>query len=82
MIQCKRCKKQYIGETKRTLRERFKEHIDRHQTIHTTQTPQQQSLPTLIDINLATRSQTWNLFRWNYNPHSACHAVRQEKRTS
>ena len=26
MIQCKRCKKQYIGETKRTLRERFKEH--------------------------------------------------------
>ena len=60
MIQCKRCKKQYIGETKRTLRERFKEHIDRHQTIHSRQTPQQQSLPTLIDINLATRSQTWN----------------------
>ena len=26
MIQCKRCKKQYIGETKRTLRERFNEH--------------------------------------------------------
>ena len=26
MIQCKRCKKQYIGETKRTLRERFTEH--------------------------------------------------------
>ena len=26
MIECKRCKKQYIGETKRTLRERFKEH--------------------------------------------------------
>ena len=25
MIQCKRCKKQYKGETKRTLRERFKE---------------------------------------------------------
>ena len=26
MIQCKTCKKQYIGETKRTLHERFKEH--------------------------------------------------------
>ena len=39
MIQCKRCKKQYIGETERTLRERFKEHIDRHQTIHSRQTP-------------------------------------------
>ena len=26
MIECKRCKKQYIGETKRTLRERFREH--------------------------------------------------------
>ena len=26
MIECKRCKKQYIGETKRTLRERFTEH--------------------------------------------------------
>ena len=26
MIQGKRCKKQYTGETKRTLRERFKEH--------------------------------------------------------
>ena len=26
MIKCKRCKKQYIGETKRTLRERFTEH--------------------------------------------------------
>ena len=39
-----------------------------------------ESLPTLI--NLATRSQTWNLFRWNCNPPLACHAVRQEKRTS
>ena len=55
--------------------------IDRQQTIHTTQTPQQQSLPTLI--NLATRSQTLNLFRWNYNPLSACHTSRQEiKHTS
>ena len=26
MIECLRCKKQYIGETKRMLRERFKEH--------------------------------------------------------
>ena len=26
MIECKRCKKQYIEETKRTLRERFTEH--------------------------------------------------------
>ncbi|XP_078372690.1 uncharacterized protein LOC144656333 [Oculina patagonica] len=26
MIQCKRCNKQYVGETKRTLRERFTEH--------------------------------------------------------
>ena len=26
MIQCKRCKNQYMGKTKRTLRERFKEH--------------------------------------------------------
>ena len=26
MIQCKRCKKKNIGETKRTLRERYKEH--------------------------------------------------------
>ena len=26
MIECVRCKKQYIGETKRLLRERFKEH--------------------------------------------------------
>ena len=25
MIECLRCKKQYIGETKRMLRERFKE---------------------------------------------------------
>ena len=42
---------------------------------------QQQPLPTLS--NLATRSQTWNLFRWNYNPLSACHTTRQEiKHTS
>ena len=34
--------KQYIGETKRTLRELFK-NIDRQQTIHSTQAPQQQS---------------------------------------
>ena len=26
MIECQKCKKQYIGETKRTLRERFTEH--------------------------------------------------------
>ena len=26
MIECKKCNKQYIGETKRTLRERFSEH--------------------------------------------------------
>ena len=26
MIECKRCKEQYIGETKRTLRKRFTEH--------------------------------------------------------
>lgn len=26
MIECKKCNKQYIGETKRTLRERFTEH--------------------------------------------------------
>ena len=26
MIECKKCKKQYIGETKRSLRERFTEH--------------------------------------------------------
>ena len=26
MIECKKCKKQYIGETKRTIRERFTEH--------------------------------------------------------
>ena len=26
MIECHKCKKQYIGETKRTLRERFTEH--------------------------------------------------------
>jgi len=26
MIECKKCKKQYIGETKRTLCERFSEH--------------------------------------------------------
>ena len=41
----------YIGESKRTLRERYKEHIDRQQTIHSTQTPQQQSLPTLINLS-------------------------------
>ena len=46
MIQCKRCKRQYIGETKRTFRERFKEPVDKQQTIHSTQTLQQQSLPT------------------------------------
>ena len=54
--------------------------IDRQQTIHSTQTPQQQSLPTLI--NLATRSQPWTLFRWNYNTPSAWHDLRQEKLTS
>ena len=26
MIECKKCKEQYISETKRTLRERFSEH--------------------------------------------------------
>ena len=26
MIECKKCKKQYIGQTKRTLRKRFTEH--------------------------------------------------------
>ena len=26
MIECKKCKKKYVGETKRTLRERFSEH--------------------------------------------------------
>ena len=57
------------------------ENIDRQQTIHSTQTPQQQSLLTLT--NLATRSQTWSLFHWNYNPLSACRTTRQEiKHTS
>ena len=54
MIQCKRCKKQYIGETKRTLRERFKEHRQATNNRHATKTPQQRSLPTLM--NMDTRS--------------------------
>ena len=50
--------------------------IDSQQTIHSTQTPQQQSLPTLI--NLATRWKTWNFFRWNCNhpQHMSRHKVR------
>ena len=63
MIQCKRCKKQCICETKRTLCERFIEHGQATNNplhaIATAAVPSQ--LPTLI--NLATRSQTWNLFR-------------------
>ena len=31
MIECHKCKKQYIGETKRTLRERFTEHRQKSQ---------------------------------------------------
>ena len=44
IIQCKRCQKQYIGETKRTLLERFKEHVYYRQATNT-QMPQQQFLP-------------------------------------
>ena len=47
-----------MGETKRTLRERFKEH--RQQTIHSTQTPQQNSLPTLINWLLDRRHGTYS----------------------
>ena len=45
LIQCKRCKKQYIGETTNA---RFVNALknDRQQTIHSTQTSQQESLPT------------------------------------
>ena len=63
MIQWKRKKKQCISETKRPLREHFKE------PGQGTNNPLPANataavLPTLI--NLATRSQTWNLFHWNY----------------
>ena len=83
MIQCKRCKKNNNNNIQVKLSVHLVnalKSIDRQQIIQCTQTPQQQSLPTLI--NLATRSQTWILFCWNYNPPSACHAVKQEKRTS
>ena len=45
MIECLRCKKQYIGETKRMLRERLK-NTDKPLTILTTPMPQQQFLHT------------------------------------
>ena len=74
MIQCKRCKKQYVGETKRTLRERFKEHRQAtNNPLHANATA---AVPSHFNQPGATRSQTWNLSRWNYNPLSACHAER------
>ena len=63
--------------------------IDRQQTIHSTQFNATAAVPPggrgwgrAAVSSHANRSQTWNLFCWNYNPLSACHAVRQEKRTS
>ena len=66
----------FIGKTKRTHRERFKEHRQAtNNPLHAN--PQQQSLPTLI--NLATRWKTWNFFRWNCNhpQHMSRHKVRE-----
>ena len=80
MIQCKRCKKQYTGETKRTLRERFKEH--RQATNNPLQANATEVVPSHFNKPGTTRSQTRNLSRWNYNPLSARHAERQEKRSS
>ena len=68
-----------MGGTKRTLRERFKEHSQ------ATNNPLHANATAAVPSHLnqpATRSQKWNLFRGNYNPPSACHAVWQEKRTS
>ena len=53
MIQCKRCKNNIWVKLNAHFVNALK-NTDRQQTIHSTQTPQQQSLPTLI--NLATRS--------------------------
>ena len=79
MIECKKCNKQYIGETKRTLRERFR-NTDKPQIIHFTLTPRQVSLPT--SIYLATLLQTWVLSHLNYNLHPAHPARKHEKLTS
>ena len=53
MIQCKRCKNNIWVKLNAHFVNALK-NTDRQQTINSTQTPQQQSLPTLI--NLATRS--------------------------
>ena len=60
-IQFKRCNKQYIGETERTLRERFKEHRQ------ATNNPLHANATVAVPSHFNQPGQTWNLLRWNYN---------------
>ena len=48
MIECKKCKKQYIGETKRSLRERFTEH--RQATNNSDHASAQAAVPTHFNL--------------------------------
>ena len=83
MIQCKRFKKQYIGETNRTLCVCFKQHRQATNNPLHANTTAAESLPHFNQ--LATRSQIWNLFHsgiTTYSQHVTRHAVRQEKRSS
>ena len=64
MIECEKCNKQYIGETKRTLRERFTEHR-RQQTTHVTPILEQPSLH--ISIYQAIRQRTWELSHLSFS---------------
>ena len=74
MIECKRCKNQYIGETKRTLRERFTEH---RQTTNNPITPKPQQQYQHISTYLITLLKTWHSFHSSFNQHSIPHAGKQ-----
>ena len=62
MIECRKRKKQYIGETKHTLRKRFTEYTDKQQTILVTQIQKSQHHLTSQEF------QTCFLSPWKYFP--------------
>ena len=76
IIQCNRCKKQYIGETKRTLRERFKEHRQAtNNPLHANATAAVPSHFNQPGHSIADME----LIPLDYNPLSACHAERPHR---
>ena len=76
MIQCRRCKNNIEGKLNSHLVNALK-NIDKQQTIHSTQTPRQQSLPTLISAkNLQIKDNNVLGYNGRYPTHAHNHITR------